>query len=772
MHFRDSGAARSDSAIPKLAIFALSFTIAVILAQYVFPFALLLIAAAVLCLPAISGFLIRGSRGLVITIISLASAFGLLWFWGHGLLYVQAGEKYVDLCVTTEARVLEFPKVYDNYSSVTIKLTGSHVPNLKTELYIYDYDIPELEPGDIINADLKFKSATKRYDESISRYTSKGKYLLAYLDGGIEKTGRWQFSFLHAPMYLNSALKNTISEIFPDDVSGFETALLTGDTALLYKDKELNNAMGVSGIMHVVSVSGMHVAFLVGMVRSITGRRRRTAAICIPMILVFIPMVGANPAVIRASVMQIMLLVAPLIRRENDSLTSFSFVLALLLLANPSSIQDIGLQLSFAAMAGIYLVTPLINGALTKGAEKLIEIKYLGSIIRFMISSLASTVGALVFSTPLTALHFGYISLVAPITNILVLSAVSISFSLGYLCCAIGMFFSGIGSALAWCLAWVIRYILLTVKFFGSIPFAALYTSNPLISVWLGLTYLFFGVCWFFKGNRNFRLPVPASLSVSALVAILFFTSFSNHRYTGILTVMDVGQGQSVVITSGSSAVVLDCGGEVRGAAGNIVSSYLLGRNIMKVDALILSHLHRDHADGAAELLNRLKVNKLIIPPGDSDDDGLLEEILYIAERRSTEVIFLESNATASIGDLSLNLYAPVGTSDMNERGIVVHANVGDFRTLITGDINSSTERLLMRKTVLPEADLLIVGHHGSKHSTSEELLETIRPNYAAISSGHNNYGHPTSDAMGRLADAEAAVYRTDLSGNIIFKVR
>ena len=771
MRFKDSGVSRSYSAIPKLAIAALSFTTAVTLAQYVIPFKFLIAAAALLCLPVIPGFIIRGNRGLVICIMSIASAFGLLWFWGHGLLYVQAGERYVDLCVTSEARVLDFPKVYDNYSSVTIKLTGDNVPNLKTELYIYD-DYPELEPGDTIKADLKFKSAIKRYDEITGRYTSKGKYLLAYLDGGIDKTGKWRYSFLHAPMYLNLAIKQTITEIFPADVLGFETALLTGDTSLLYKDKELSIAMGVSGIMHIVSVSGMHVAFLVGMVRSITGRRRRTAAICIPMILLFIPMVGANPAVIRASVMQIMLLIAPLIRRENDNLTSLSFVLALLLLANPSSVQDIGLQLSFAAMAGIYLVTPSINSALLKSAEKLVEIKYLGSVVRFVISSLASTIGALVFSTPLTAFHFGYISLVAPITNILILSAVSVSFTLGYVCCAIGVFFSGIGSALAWGLAWVIRYILLIIKFLGSIPFAALYTSNPLISVWLGLTYLFFGVCWFFKGNRTFRLPVPASLSVAALAIVLLYTSFSNHWYTGILTVMDVGQGQSVVISSGSSAVVLDCGGEVRGSAGNIVSSYLLGRNITKVDALILSHLHRDHADGAAELISRLSVNKLIIPPGDSDDDGLLEEILLIAKKHSTEVVFLESDASASVGSLSFNLYAPVGNSSMNERGIVVHAAVGDFKTLITGDINSATEKLLMRKTILPEADLLIVGHHGSKHSTSEELLEAIRPNYAAISSGNNNYGHPTPDAMGRLDDAEAAVYRTDLSGNITFKVK
>ena len=198
MRFKSSGGSRSDSAIPKLAMAALAFTTAVILAQYVLPFSSLLIAAALFCLPIIPGFLIRGNRGLGVSIISLAAALGLLWFWGHELLYVQAGEQYVDLCVTTEAQVLEFPRVYDNYTAVTIKPTSGDVKNLKTELYIYDNDIPALEPGDIISADLKFKSAVKRYDERTGRYTSKGKYLLAYLDGGIKKTGRWQLSFLYA----------------------------------------------------------------------------------------------------------------------------------------------------------------------------------------------------------------------------------------------------------------------------------------------------------------------------------------------------------------------------------------------------------------------------------------------------------------------------------------------------------------------------------------------------------------------------------------------
>lgn len=756
----------------KLATAALSFTAAVIIAQYFLRHEWLAACSAGLAALLLPGLLMKGDAGLRLRIISLAAAFGLLWSWAHELLFIQSGESYAGTSATVQARVLDFPITHDDYSSVSIKLTGEAVPNLKTTLYNFDGNLPELEPGDMITADLSFKSASKRYDEETGRYTSMGVYLLAYLDGGIEVTGKWQFSFLHFPQYVNVAIKNTLAEIFPEDVLGFQTALLTGDKSLLYEDRELNNAMGTAGIMHVVAISGMHVAFLVGMVRTLTRRRRITAMICIPLILLFIPMTGGSPSVVRAGAMQIMLLAAPLLRRENDSITSLSLVLALLLLANPASIQSAGLQLSFAAMAGIILVTPVVNGALSEKAGKLLERKLLGPVTRFVISSFSSTVGALVLSTPLVAWQFGYVSLVSPLANMLVLPVVSLCFSLGYLCCLSGMLLPALGTAMAWVLAWLIRYILFVAKLLGSIPFAALYTSNPLISIWLALTYIYFAVCWFFRGERGFRIPVPLALSLCTLAAALLTTSITNALPAGTITVMDVGQGQSVVITSGPSTVVVDCGGEGSGTAGTLTTNYLLGQNILSVDALVLTHLHQDHADGAAELLSRLRVGRLILPAGGPDDDGLLNEILDMAQRRGTEVVFLDSHMTGQSGSLSLTFYAPVGSSGMNERGIVIAAAVGEFDMLITGDINAFTERLLMSKTALPDVELLVVGHHGSRYSTGEELLDTVKPEYAAISVGNNSYGHPTDEVLLRLSDAGAAIFRTDLSGSIVFSVK
>ena len=756
----------------KLATAAFSFTAAIILAEYFLPAAWLPIMAACLAVLMLPGFFIKGNRGIRVRIISIFAAFGMLWCWGHQLLFVQAGESYVDSIVAAEARVLDFPRVYEEYTVVDIKLTGSNMPKLRAVLYIYDGQGGLLEPGDMISADLKLKSATKRYDEETSIYTSKGRYLLANLSGEIEVKGKWEFSFLHIPQRVNLAVKNTLVKIFPEDVLGFQLALLTGDTSELHKDKELSTAMGASGITHVVSISGMHMAFLIGMVRTFTGKRRRTAVICIPLIIFFISMAGGGASVVRSGIMQIMLLSAPLLRRENDGITSLSFALALLLLANPAAIQDIGLQLSFAAMAGIMLVTPAVNAALEEKAGKLIDKKHAGIFIRFIISNISGTTGALIFSTPLVAWHFGQISLIAPLANILILSAVSLCFSAGYILCLAGMVFPALGMALAWVLSWLVRYVLAVVKIMGSVPFAALYTSNYLIGVWLALTYLWFGICWIMKGKRRFRLPVPLAMSICALAVALIITSAENHLLTGKITVMDVGQGQSVVVSSGENTVVIDCGGEGWGTSGSTVSSYLLGQNIFKVDALVLTHLHQDHADGAAELLCRLDVRRLIIPPGDSDDDGLMDEILEMADKHKTEVLYLEKDMQAFAGDMELRLYAPIGSSNINERGIVVCASLGEFDTLVMGDINSSTERILMKRTNLPDVELLIAGHHGSKYSTGEELLEQVRPKYAAISSGNNNYGHPTIEAMERIASAGASIYRTDLSGNITFKVR
>lgn len=147
------------------------------------------------------------------------------------------------------------------------------------------------------------------------------------------------------------------------------------------------------------------------------------------------------------------------------------------------------------------------------------------------------------------------------------------------------------------------------------------------------------------------------------------------------------------------------------------------------------------------------------------------ERLLRLAEKNGIEVVYVRRTVECPLGGAALTLYPPVGEGDLNEQGLTALCSAGDFDVLITGDMAGSTERKLVGQYDLPDIEVLMVGHHGSRYSSSQELLQAVRPETAIISVGDNSYGHPTQEAMDRLSQAGAEIYRTDRQGNILVTV-
>ena len=147
------------------------------------------------------------------------------------------------------------------------------------------------------------------------------------------------------------------------------------------------------------------------------------------------------------------------------------------------------------------------------------------------------------------------------------------------------------------------------------------------------------------------------------------------------------------------------------------------------------------------------------------------EQLLRLAEENGIEVVYVRRTVECPLGGAVLSLYPPVGEGDLNEQGLTALCSAGDFDVLITGDMAGSTERKLVGQYDLPDIEVLMVGHHGSRYSSSQELLQAVRPETAIISVGDNSYGHPTQEAMDRLSQAGAEIYRTDRQGNILVTV-
>ena len=655
------------------------------------------------------------------------------------------------------------------YKRQYVKLDDPGLPKVKTLIIDYGKSCGSFEPGDEVRVNIKLHSAAERYGEETDSNISKDIYLTGYTSDPIEKTGTWEYSFLYFPKNIGNALHSRIRELYPDDTAPFMLALLSGYKGDYYENDRLYASMSISGLAHVVAVSGMHVAFLVGVLQSIMGKNRRSSILCIGLVWAFVVMVGSPPSAVRAGIMLSLLLLTPIIGRVNDRATSLSFALALILISNPFAAGSISLQLSFGAMAGIFLfsqpVYEYLSGRISPPA-------FMEPAVRYALAALSSSLAVTVFTAPLAAVYFGYVSLLAPAVNVMCLWAISLLFTGGYAVCAVGIAVPALGGVLAEALSYLVRYIALVVEYTAKLALAAVYIENPYVSAWLVLTYLLFAAFLALRrGKKKLSPLLPCALSVIFLMGVFWVTRRDMLADEGTISIMDVGSGQCIAVTEGENTVVVDCGGYgIAENVGNMLSSYLHANGRADVDYLMLTHLHEDHALGAVRLMNLMHVDTLILPDNaeDTDPGGLLEEILLTAEANGTEVLYIVRDTQLKAGDIRLSIYESSERGRRDESGIMSTISVGDYHMLVTGDVEMSVERELVREHELEDTDLLIVPHHGSRYSTSEELLSEASPETAVISVGYNRYGHPTEEVLKRLEEYGVTILRTDELGRII----
>lgn len=734
------------------------------LSHYVLPASWLYIVSAAMLIPALfCAVFLRGFRRRDGVAAFLFLALGMSWYSMYSGKFIDAAAQYADKTCTVTVRVDEYPYRDGDYASLNVTLAERGEPSLGIAVSDYSGTLPELRPGDLAEMELELMDAGERYGEATDVYAARGVHLRAYYVAlhGVERDGR---SALYFPQELMNAVKGSIVRVFPEDVQEIMLALLIGDTHGVYEDVELDNALSVTGVAHVVSVSGMHLGFLYSALSALLGRRR-AFFVGVPVLVLFTFMAGCSSAIVRACVMLVLSMLGTVLKRDYDPLAGLAMALLLLLAENPVSVASVSLQLSFASMLGLILITPRLNRWFNrrfrgvKGRAK--------GICRAAWSAFSASLGATVFTAPVVAVIFGYVSLLSPLANLLTLWAVSLAFTLGFAAAALGLIYAPLGIAFAWLAAWPARYFVWCISLLARIPYAAVYTADGGVVWWLLFTYAVFIAAIVMRRRRGLRLAVPALCSAAVLAAVLISSALRTADERSV-TVLDVGQGQSIALLSGESAVVVDCGG--MGSwddAGDVASEYLLGRGRYGIDALVLTHLHSDHADGAARLMTRVKVGTLYMPEGTDDSDGELAGILEAAARRGTEVVEISEDTAVSLAGLELSLTAPQDTGDENERGLVVRASIGEYDTVITGDVGAPTERLLAEEGKLPPSELLIAGHHGSRSSNSFELVSAVRPETVVVSVGYNSYGHPTDEALVRLAVTGADIYRTDVNGDV-----
>lgn len=739
-----------------LAIFAFSFAAAIFAAQYALPEAFWL-PAAMVCLLAVLLFpLLRGRARRLLPLVGWGLALGFAFQWGYAALVRAPAEALAGTERQVTMTVCGYPAATGYGAKVTVRLDC--LPHGKA-VYYGDETLLEAVPGQTLTGSVRLESAGRIREDDVTSFTSRGVFLLAYRRGSVETGEGTMASPRWWPLRLGRAMALRTALLCGGDDGAFLTAILTGDKSGLSEQAAID--LSEAGVYHILAVSGMHCAFLLGILEALLGRHRRRllAAAGVPLLLFYMVLAGGSPSVVRACVMLLFLLAAPLCGRDRDAPTALAAALLVILLQNPYAAASISLQLSFTAVAGLLWLTPRMR-------HLLLGEKRRGRAVRFLAASLSASCGALVFTVPLSLLYFNILVLAAPLANLLCLWAAGILFGTGLAAVLLSWLWLPLGKLLALVPGLLARYILAAAHLLAKLPCHALYGDNPYLIYWLAFAYILLAVCVLGKARRRSwalaGLCAAMTLAVTAKLGTLALTAGAMD-----ITVLDVGQGSCTLLESDGACALVDCGsGSSWYSAGDIAADRLLTMGCRRLDLLVLTHFDSDHINGVTALLARMPVEVLLVPESEAEP-----AFLAAAEATGTEVLRLTAPTACPLGQGTLMVHPPVGEGSGNEACLSALAACGTYDLLITGDMDAAAERRLLEVWALPDIEALVAGHHGSATSTSAELLAALTPETAVISVGSNSYGHPDPRVLTRLRQAGAEVYRTDLQGSVHLSV-
>lgn len=701
------------------------------------------------------------------TAVVLGCVAGLCWFSVYYFL-VCVPAMACQGTQTVSGTVISLPQETDTESySLTLRLDSG--PDVL--LYVPD-TWTSVQLGDHVQAPGTVEYTAFTFGEEVPYLTAKGVFLAGSCDQAPTVEHPAVLPLSCWPVWASQQMKQGIEIAFDDVAAPLAIAVSLGDKSGL--DEGTYADMSRAGVIHAAAVSGLHVSFLVGVLMLLCRGRRRWTIALIPVLVFYAVMAGGTPSAFRAVWMQGAALAVPMVGREHDGPSALGLALLVLLVQNPFSVAQVGLQLSFLSVSGILLLTPRIYRRLTgfldgrtlegwkKGAEEL---------WRGVSASVASSLGAMALTVPLVGTIFGQVSLVAPVANILVLWAISVLMMCALALGLLGLWLPGLAACLGQGAGLLGHYTVWMVHKLGTFPYAVLDMENLYHVIWLVGAYLVLGlVLW--SGVTLFQ-TILAGLGLAVLLALpVGLSAFTVAQSDLVVGAVDVGQGSSTVLLHGNHTVLVDCGSSGDTSAGDLAADYLAAVGRTRVDALLLTHLDADHFNGVQRLLDRVTVGQVYVPVS-ARKEAEAQELESWLEARSIPCQWVEEEVDISLDGLDLRVIPPLGSGTTNEEGLSVLGTVGDFDVLLTGDADSYVEHMMVKYFTIPNIELLVVGHHGAGDSTGMELLGWARPELGIISVGaDNSYGHPDQDTLERLHRSGVEVHRTDQEGTVTVVVQ
>lgn len=550
-----------------------------------------------------------------------------------------------------------------------------------------------------------------------------------------------------------------ITENISPKINPYFLALITGEKNGF--SPEMYETYQQMGVVHLLAISGLHVNLLVGAIYFLLlkfGITRERAVLCL---LVFLPfyiiLTGANPPVIRAATMTALLLLSEKYATKWSSFSVICLSFVLFFLLQPYVIYEVGFQLSYAVSFGIILSSRQILTRQQNIFTKSLAISF--------VSTMMSSVVMMYHFYSFSWVGIFFNLLYVPIFTIIILPG-CISVFLLSICSPV---LSAIPESV---LTFLIQFIESFTNVLAKIPRQTIVTGRPntIILVLIIGTILLFFYQW-----QKKKFPIGIFIFFCMLCYI------SSFNFIGNVSFVDVGQGDSILIQLpyNKGNYLIDTGGQLPfekedwakkrkpfTIGESTLTPVLKSKGISSLDKVIITHSDADHMEGLDDLAKNISIKELIFAQG-AENKAIMKEALDAMPQVKQTIIL--AGANWQVGENRFEcLYPTQAGVGGNDDSIVLKAILDNKVWLFTGDLEANGEQKLLDQPV--KADILKVGHHGSKTSTSKEFMQQVQPTFAIISCGvKNRFGHPHAETLKTLDAAETMILRTDLQGEIIY---
>ncbi len=564
-----------------------------------------------------------------------------------------------------------------------------------------------------------------------------------------------------------------IASRFEDYLDSAETGLLLG---LLAGDRSgipdaLKSDFQRSGLVHVLAISGFHVVLLAGILMiflKATGLPHRIVRlVAIMLLLLYVPVTGGSPAVRRAVLMFTVPQIGAFFQREANTLNSLGVALLVIMLPEPSVIWNPGFQLSVAATTGI-LISESFN-PLKNIPEDLSKNKIWNIIQSLVLEPVYVTLCATLSTAPFLIHHFKTLSPFAWLGNIVVVPTISIGMQAGLFALISPLDF--LREHFCHAARFFLRLASLLTRLLSDSPQASATVGplSPCILLVTGIAILFLPLY-----NRN-RIAKRLCLSCALLFCLLYaINSYSRILFPSWkITTIDIGQGDSHLITTPAGThLLIDAGDIKKGDSGkDIIIPYLHHSGVSSLDALIVTHPDQDHFGGALSIIKAFPVKELWMTDcARIEPKENWQEIISEAYRRNIPIRDISRGFLYRENFFEIQAIHPDTQHciDPNTQSITFRAKGLGHSVILTGDLTVQGEKDILMTDIFIRSDVLKLGHHGSKTSSSIEFLKQVQPKLAIISSGRRNrFRHPSKQVLRRLDSLGIPYLNTAEKGSI-----